>query len=790
MWNARLTQWVQWLTRFDQRCPRLVRWGWRGLVIMLAMALLVRSLPYLAPIRAADLRQQEQSVEFRDRHNLQLGTVLTRDQEHTATISQAQLSPRFIHAIISAEDKRFYHHGALDMKAIARSVLEAIQAREIVSGASTITMQLARMLYPSPRTLWGKTQEVWQSWRLVAGMTKDEILMAYINRLPMGGNVYGVEAAAQVYFGTSAQDLTWSQATVLASLPNDPTDLHPFYQWTDLKTRQRYVLDRLVEDGILTPVESDRIYAEDVLLQPRHQGIVAAPHFIFWLTEQLPENHPAIIHTTLDRSLQQFVETQVQQTVRSLSSQNVQHGAALVLDNHTGEVLAYVGSPDYFGATDGNNDGVQALRQPGSTLKPFLYQLALETGTIRPNTILADIPTHYAIPGAQLYSPTDFSDRFRGPVRVRVALANSLNVPAVRVLEQVGVSPFLDRLHQLGFQHLDQSADYYGLGLSLGSGEVSLWELAQAYLTMARQGDVLPLLTRQYNDDRMQHNDSHHRTSLTTDPETWALMTDMLSDRHVRAAEFGVDSILSLPFATAVKTGTSSDFRDTWTVGYSRDYTVATWIGNFDGSAMRDVSGVLGAAPLWASIMMHLHTDQDPAPFSPPENLVQRPICATSGLRPSAACPVVVQEYFYPNDLAAYNQTIDRSYTQTATGESVLSLPDDYDQWLATQSTISQGLRIASPQSGDYFITQPAGDRSSTPRPQLEFRLVTPPSDPVEWWLNGEKLATQQSASLFWPMEPGRWTLEVRSHNERDQVQFDVGLPDPHTAQPGFSVVQ
>lgn len=676
-------------------------------VVLLLSGIFLRSLPYLAPIRAADITQNDQAIEFRDRNGLPLGTLLTRDQDHTAVVPLNQVSPHLIQAILAAEDQGFYHHGAVDLKAGVRAIAEAIQARRIMSGASTITMQLARMLDPTPRNAWGKIQEIWLSWRLFAGMSKDEILQAYLNRLPMGGNIYGVEAAARVYFGIPARDLNLAQASLLAGLPNDPNYLNPYEHWEHLKKRQTYVLNRMVQDGYMTQSQRDRTYAEAVTLQPRQQGILAAPHFLFWTASQLPENHPAQIRTTLDLPLQQFVEAQARQVIDTLRGNNVNQAAAIVLDNRTGNVLAYVGSIDYFAPSQmGQNDGVQALRQPGSTLKPFLYQLALEKRIIQPNTVLADVPTHYAIPGAKLYSPTDYSETFQGPVRVRIALANSLNIPAVRVLEKVGVGTFLDRLHQLGFAHLKQSPEHYGLGLTLGSGEVSLWELAQAYLVMAKQGQSQTLRPQSYS---------------SYSASTWALMTNMLSDRHARAKSFGVDSVLSLPFPAAVKTGTSSDFRDTWTVGFTTDYTVATWVGNFNGEPMRQISGVTGAAPLWSRIMLHLHEQREPAALPLPKDLVQRPICALSGLRPTAVCPTIVQEYFYPEDLATYEQHPDTFYQAGSNDKQQyrLNLPPEYNEWLAMQQqpTLAPGtLRIVSPRNNDYFLM--------APNQRLEFKLA------------------------------------------------------------------
>ena len=770
----------------------------RAILVLGLLLLIARSLPYLAPIRAADLVQDRQAIEFSDRRGLPLGKILSRDREHTAAVPLDRVSPQFIQAILAAEDGQFYQHGALEMRAIARSLIQAIKAKRIVSGASTITMQLARMLEPAPRTPSAKLREIWLSWRLTAGMSKDEILQAYINRLPMGGNIYGVEASARVYFGIPAAELNLAQASLLAALPNNPTYLNPYDYWEPLKKRQRYVLNRMVQDGYITDNQADRAYAEEISLQSRQQGIIAAPHFLFWLANQLPQEHPSQIRTTIDRPLQQFVETQVKEVVRTLTPDNVSQAAALVIDNHTGEILAYVGSVDYFSQAQlGRNDGVQALRQPGSTLKPFLYQLALEKRLIRPNTVLADVPTYYPIPGARLYSPTDYTETFQGPVRIRIALANSLNVPAVRVLEKVGVPSFLERLHELGFEHLNQPPEYYGLGLSLGSGEVSLWELARAYLILAKQGQVTPIVTQIRSPlapliKEGIKEEIQAKSSIGT-AATWTLITDILSDRHARAKAFGVDSVLSLPFPAAVKTGTSSNFRDTWTVGFTTNYTVATWVGNFNGEPMRQVSGVMGAAPLWNRIALHLHEEREPVPFPPPLGMVQRPVCALSGLKPTPGCPAVVQEYFYPEDLPNYERQPDTFYqisSPALEGQSPqyrLNLPQEYDEWLARQqraTLVPSTLRILSPRHGDYFLLEP----NNTIAQKLEFKLGGESNQPVEWWLNGKKLAPQSSHSLFWQLRPGNWTLEVKSGEITDRVDFQVHLAENRLTRQGFSI--
>lgn len=721
-----------------------------------------------------------QAIAFTDRNGLPLGTLLSRDQEHTAAVPLDRVSADFLNAIIAAEDGRFYRHGAVEPRAVARALWQLVSHREVVSGASTVQMQLARMIDPVPSTIAGKLREIWVASRLEAGMDKPEILDAYVNRLPMGGNLYGVEAAAQAYFGEPASELDLAQASLLAAIPNDPPRLEPYGHWAALKRRQGYVLDRMVADAYVSRAQAERAACEHVRLQSREQTLIAAPHLMFWLAAQLP---PATnkVRTTLDRPLQQFVEEQIGQVVSRLAQRNVHEAAALVVDNRSGDVLAYAGSAGYFDAEhQGSNDGIRALRQPGSTLKPFLYELALETRVIRPNTILADVPTRYPIPGALLYSPEDYSDVYQGPVRVRIALADSLNVPAVRVLAHVGVPAFLDRLHQLGFSHLQKSPDFYGLGLTLGAGEVSLWELAHAYVTIARRGNPVPLRTVIDAAPGPPPADST-ASRFVGDGTAWALVTSILADGHARAKSFGVGSVLDVPFDAAVKTGTSSDFRDTWTVGFTSDYTVAVWVGNFDGQPMRQIAGVTGAAPLWNRIIMHLHERSDPAPFDAPGGLVARPICATTGWRPTPDCESVVREYFYPDELAAYDRA-------TRVGE----LPHAYDEWRAMQQPVAPTLadfRILYPRAGDEFVIEPVDrDSAVVSLPQaLEFVTAAPRGAHVAWRLNGKPLAGD-AATNFWALRVGTWTLQASTAGRTDRVTFSVERAGVPGARRGFSV--
>ncbi|MDQ6780767.1 MAG: penicillin-binding protein 1C [Candidatus Eremiobacteraeota bacterium] len=772
-----------------------MRWTRKRILISLAAltlcAVIVRCLPLVAPIRAGSLGHDGAALEFTDRNGLLLGVLLSRDQEHTSAVALNAVSPAFVQAIVAAEDARFYEHGAVDYHAMLRAAGQAVRERGLRSGASTITMQLARMGRPLPSGVAGKALQIWTAWRLEAGMSKAQLLEAYVNRLPMGGNVYGVEAAARSYFGVHAYDLDLAQASLLAAIPNNPSGLHPYDHWRELKQRQHYVLGRMLAAGTIDRAEVRHAAAEHILLRERGEGIVAAPHFVFWLAGQVPSGETRIT-TSIDRPLQRFVEGQVRQVIAGLSKRNVHHAAALVIDNRSGEVLAYVGSPDYFSdSAGGRTDGVQALRQPGSALKPFLYELAFERRIIHPNTILADVPAHYAIPGGLLYSPKDYNDSFLGPVRTRIALADSLNVPAVRVLAMVGVPTFLDRLHALGFDHLTAPPDHYGLGLTLGGGEVSLWELTRAYVTLARGGRAIRLQTlapsaaqetlAAMTPDPVQTAGLSNASAVESPNPTaaWSLVTDMLADEHARARAFGLGSVLDVPFAAAVKTGTSSDYRDTWTVGFTRDYTVGVWVGNFDGQPMRQVSGVTGAAPLWSRIIMHLHDRSDPQPFAPPAGLVLEPICTDTGLRPGPGCAAVAYEYLYPQDLSQYHMR-----------PASNALPPVYERWAMEQRTDAGygRFKIVFPRDGDVFAWYPAR-RELISQPQALLFRSNRGTRAVKWFLNERPWRSDNAGPLVWPLQPGSWTLRAVNGAHSDRVIFEVVAARHRVLRRGFSLV-
>lgn len=711
----------------------------RFLLPFALLALAAAAAPFVYAVRPGALAPVSTAVSFTDRSGIPLGTVLSSSSERALAVPLKRVSPEFLSAIIAAEDRRFFSHGAVDWLAAARAAWQTLRCLCIQSGASTIDMQVARMQFSLGNGLRGKIAQVWDAQRIDAGSGKRDILRAYVNRVTMGGDIYGVEAAARTYFGIPARGLDLAQAALLAGIPNDPVQLDPRTHWQAARVRQRYVLERMAADGMISPAQAAIAAREDMHLRPHGTNLAAAQQLLFALAAQAPRDG-APVRTTIDLPLQRYVQAQAQAVVAALASHNVTQAAALVIDNRTGDVLAYLGSLDYFDdAYLGRNDGVQALRQPGSTLKPFLYEYALEQRVITPQTILPDVPSSYAIPDGEIYSPEDYDRRFSGPVSVRTALANSLNVPAVRVLSKVGVAPFLDRLHALGFTHLQRAPAYYGLGLTLGAGDVTLWDLAHAYVTLARNGNAIPLRTIAAG--------SAPQGEQIGDPAYWELVTNILSDRYARAQAFGLGSVVDMPFPAAVKTGTSSGYRDTWTVGYTPEYTVAVWVGNFTGAPMQRVAGVSGAGPLWNRIMLHLYERRDPPHFTRP--------------------PIAL-------------------LASTARSRALAARSAQYDEWRIEQGDTTGKLHILFPHDGDLFEdTLPPNDPHRTQQ-QLAFRISRPRGADVAWTLNAEPLAHRRGDAYYWIVRPGTWTLGISAGGVRDRVRFTV-IPRIHHGKRGFA---
>jgi penicillin-binding protein 1C len=613
----------------------------RLLVAVAALAIITAAVWIARPLPDGMLDYRRvASVRILDRGGLLLRELRSRADGRSVPIPGSDLPPQLRAAFIAAEDARFLHHPGVDPLATVRALWRNLRSRRTVEGGSTLTQQLARTLVPRPRTLAGKIREALWALRLEAHLDKEEILAQYLNRVPFGNGTYGVEAAAQLYFGQAARNLSVGQAAVLASIPRGPTAYDPWRRPERLERRRRWVLSRMVETGALSAAEADRETQAPIDLHA-FSASFRAPHLVQYVARNLDRwglSDATAVETTLDAELQASVEEIVRSEVRRLGDKKVGSAAVLVIDNGSGEVLAYVGSADFFDDDhQGQNDGVQMRRQPGSTLKPFAYLEAFSRG-LTPATVLADTEAHFT-GSSGVYSPENYDRRSHGPIRAREALANSYNVPAVRVAEQLGPERLLRLLRAVGFESLDKGSEHYGLGLVLGDGEVSLWEAARAYSGLSRGGVVRPLrVVRKAAEDFAPRR-------FGGEPEV-ALVTDILSDNAARARAFGLDSVLRLPFPVAAKTGTSKGYSDNWTVGFTRERTVAVWAGNFDGASMSGVSGISGAGPIFRAVMLRAMKGISPAPLEADGLLEKARICPLSGQLATPECPSAMEEVF------------------------------------------------------------------------------------------------------------------------------------------------
>lgn len=579
-------------------------------------------------------------------------------QQNRTLIKLENLPSALIQATIAIEDAEFYQHHGFSLKGILRSVAKNL-AEGKLQGGSTITQQLVKnALLNSEKTFTRKFKELILSIQTEIRFTKEEILQMYLNEVGYGGATYGAEEAAWKYFGKSARQLSLAESALLSGLPASPTRYSPFGTHPELaKSRQRQVLQRMVAEGFITPAQADAAAAEELIFQLQSTDI-QAPHFVMYVKNQLVENYGEQlveeggleVITSLDLDLQQLAEKIVHEEVGRLSSLNVTNGASLITRPETGEILAMVGSKDYFDLShDGNVNVTVSLRQPGSSIKPLNYAVAFNHG-YTPSSLISDSPVSYQIPGQAAYSPKNYDGRFHGQVSLRTALASSYNVPAVKLLASYGIDNLVDLGRKLGITTWEDSSRF-GLALTLGGGDIKMVDMAVAYGTFANLGhkvNLQPILQVTDSHGKILQpypsgfKDSQEKSVPELDPRIAYLINHILADNQARTPAFGPHSLLYLPGKTvAVKTGTTNQLRDNWTFGYTPDYLVAAWVGNNDNSPMSQVaSGVTGASSIWNRLMSTLLADQPDHPFPVPEGIIEKDICPYTNTLPCQGCTV------------------------------------------------------------------------------------------------------------------------------------------------------
>ena len=715
------------------------------------------------------------AVTVADRNGIPLRGTRASDGTRARWVSIAELDPDLITAFLAVEDRRFYAHHGVDWRAVARAVRDDLRARRIVSGASTLTMQTARLLAPSDRDAAGKLAQALWALRIERHLTKQQILEQYLNRVHLGQGTIGVAAATALYFDASPADVSVAQAALLAGLAHAPANENPFASLVRARRVRARAITRMRAAGNVGEADAARALAEPLIARPAGTPFLA-PHFTTRVLQWAEDSALAtsatlgsggVLRTSLDLELQSALEAEVRHTVQVLGDRGVREGATVVLDNRTGEVLAWVGSPDFWADTAGQTDMVVSPRQPGSALKPFVYGLAFDRG-FTAATVLPDVAREYQT-SVGLYRPRNYDHRFHGPVRIREALGSSYNIPAVETAERIGAGSVLGVLRAAGFASLHRSADYYGLGIALGNGDVTLLELANAYRALGSGGLWRPVRWRPASGPASEPG----RRVISA--RSAAIVLDILADDEARVPGFGISTPFEFAFPVAVKTGTSRHFTDNWAVAVTGRFTVAVWVGNFSGRAMEGVSGITGAGPLLHRAVLETAKRYAPGAFiAPPEaGDVSVRICRLSGMRAGPDCPTA-DEWFIPGSEPADECDWHRH------GE--VTMPAAYTEWLATErgagtrvvanvAASPAGFRIVSPLDGDRYSVPPSVDaRYST----IALRAAGARSA-VRWSVDGRPFADGRLALV-----PGPHLIEAEAGGQRREVRIIVEQ-DPGT---------
>lgn len=599
--------------------------------------------------RETILNQKARGIILVDRNNQKYYSFGTAPESKFVSLSQ--ISPVFQQAIIANEDAHFYQHHGISYQGILRSILLNIRYRKVFAGGSTITQQLVKnTILNNEKTLFRKYLEMVLAKNIEKKFTKNEILEMYLNTIYFGEGAYGIENAAKIYFNKSASSLNLAESSLLVGLLTSPSTLSPLSNDQSVsKPYQEHVLNRMISTGYISNNDKLQALDESLTYATHTPRDLIAPHFILMVKDELSQKYGEsalstagfTVKTTLNLDWQKYTEDQVKQGISRLRRNQVTNGAAVILDPKTGELLTLVGSHDWNDETNGKINMALSPRQPGSAFKPFVYALAFQNGIITPASILDDKPATFS----GNYHPHDYDYQYRGSVLARRALANSLNIPTIHVINRLGVGSVLSFAKELGMATLGKESDY-GLSLALGSGEVSLLDLTSAYSVFANNG------TRVTPTTILSISDKNNNVIYSTTPDTQKiidepvvyLISNILSDKNTRREEFG--NLLDTDINAAVKTGTSENYRDSLTVGYTPSLVVGVWVGNNNNAPMDNIAGSLGAAPIWKSLIEQFGPQMGPVSFTQPSGITEELVCKSNGLKSPIATSSAIKEYF------------------------------------------------------------------------------------------------------------------------------------------------
>ena len=719
---------------------RLGRIAFVGLAIAAATAvLLICWLPLPGELR----RPVVGTLIVLDNQGREIAEIASPEARVQIPVKLGEMGEWLPRVTVALEDHRFYEHSGIDWRATAAACLRNLKSGRVVSGGSTITQQLVKLARDRKRRTWfGKFHEAILAWKLDQTWSKDSILAEYLNRCHFGNRRLGPEAAARAYFGKPARNLTFSEAVFLAGLPQAPTRLNP---WRHPDAAQRKYLrsvERLANLGRITQVQR-ALLSQAPAIPKRFDPPRFAQHFV----DTLRFLHPTMrgkVRTTLDLDLQTTAERMLRAHLATLNRSDINEAALVILHNASGAVRAMVGSSRY---ETSQINGAMRPRSCGSTLKPFVYLAAIDRRVLTAASLLPDTPDAIRSEYSD-YDPQNFSHHFLGPVRVREALGCSLNVPAIVALSRVGARPSFYELRKWGF-NFPENLDDYGAGFILGNAEIRLIDLAAAYAGLARGGLAMPakILASEY-----------HPIARIASVEATDIITDILCDNEARRKSFGLNSPLAFEERVAAKTGTSSGFRDAWTVGFDKEHTVAVWAGNFDGRRMRDALAIRTATPLWA-MLMHEVLRKDHPVDPPSAKLARREICMATGRLPSPFSPGKISELFLRGTEPTENSI------SWFSSEGKLLLPGEYAAWCSGRdNTLGASIvpepRIVNPLPNSRYEFDP-----ELPPTQQMIELTATIGNDVHWQVNGVSVAPERDGRFFWQLAPGEWELQAIGQN-------------------------
>ena len=718
-------------------------------------------LPFAFPVPDAIHTGPGSSVVLLDRHGEQLGHWVRADYYRHRATSLEDIPEDLIRATLAAEDKRFHDHSGVDFRATARALRDSWDQGRFVSGASTITQQTVKLCSgKSSRTISTKLRECLTARHMEMRYSKDEILTSYFNHLDYGNLNQGPLQAARHYFGKPLSQLSLAECALLAGLPQAPSRLNPRRNPEAAVKRRNWVLDRM---EIVWDISADRITRAKKEPLQLHSGkhTSTAPHLVQLMRHTGKHTGNDSIRTTIDAALQHDITAIVQQQIKALTKKHIQHAAVVVIHNPTGEVLALVGSPDFHQTNSGQINAALTPRSPGSALKPFTYLLAFEQGGMTPATIIGDIPTKFSDARGEKQF-VNYDRLHKGPVTIHHALANSLNVPAVRVLNAVGGAAVMHTmLESFGISSLREKPIHYGLGLTLGSGDVTLLELTNAYASLGRMGVYKPITFLPRANPEKKHVASYQ--------STWMLAQTM-TNNSARSSAFGTHSLLRLPFPCAVKTGTSTDFRDNWCLGFTAEFTVGVWAGNLDNTPMRGISGITGAGPIFNATMRRLHQDHPPKWFNQPQGMITCHIDPHTGKRHATMSERTLCIMLPKNRLPLPSRDTDYDSSKR------VLLDNRYAEWFEQEAdkarfvlrktnepeTLKLPLRILSPSREAEYLLDP-----DLPGSGRKLHLNT--DFPGEFsWRSDTLTITHKDGQYTAILAPGKHTVTLRDPSGRE----------------------